>query len=86
MTGTNESSPSFSFLRNLLADTLRQGTAPSQGPAPDLARCAFFFDLGVFCLVVGATMLILTALAHQSIRSHRVIQHADGERPHTGGA
>jgi len=45
MTGTNESSPSFSFLRNLLADTLRQGTAPSQGPAPDLARCAFFFDL-----------------------------------------
>ena len=33
---------------------------------------AFFFDLGVFCVVVGATMLILTALAHQSIRSHRL--------------
>jgi multicomponent K+:H+ antiporter subunit A len=25
----------------------------------------------VFALVLGATMLILTALAHQSIRSHR---------------
>lgn len=33
---------------------------------------ALFFDLGVFSLVVGATALILIALAHQSIRSHRV--------------
>jgi multicomponent K+:H+ antiporter subunit A len=32
---------------------------------------AFFFDLGVFLLVVGATGLILIALAHQSTRSHR---------------
>jgi multicomponent K+:H+ antiporter subunit A len=32
---------------------------------------AFFFDLGVFVVVVGATMLILVALAHQSIRSRR---------------
>lgn len=32
---------------------------------------ALFFDTGVFALVLGATMLILTALAHQSIRSHR---------------
>jgi multicomponent K+:H+ antiporter subunit A len=30
-----------------------------------------FFDFGVFAVVVGATLLILTALAHQSIRSHR---------------
>jgi len=33
---------------------------------------AFLFDLGVFLVVVGATMLILVALAHQSLRSHRV--------------
>ena len=33
---------------------------------------AFMFDLGVFCVVVGATMLILTSLAHQTIRSHRL--------------
>src|SRR5690606_11028399 len=33
---------------------------------------AFFFDVGVFSVVVGSTMLILIALAHQSLRSHRV--------------
>jgi multicomponent K+:H+ antiporter subunit A len=32
---------------------------------------ATFFDLGVFSVVLGATLLILTALAHQSIRAHR---------------
>ena len=32
---------------------------------------ATFFDLGVFILVVGATLLILTAIAHQSVRGHR---------------
>lgn len=33
---------------------------------------AFLFDLGVFGVVVGATILILVALAHQSVRSHRL--------------
>ena len=32
---------------------------------------ALFFDIGVFILVVGSTLLILTAIAHQSVRSHR---------------
>jgi multicomponent K+:H+ antiporter subunit A len=32
---------------------------------------AMFFDIGVFALVVGAAMLILTSIAHQSVRSHR---------------
>lgn len=32
---------------------------------------AFLFDLGVFAVVVGSTTLILVALAHQSLRSHR---------------
>lgn len=32
---------------------------------------AFAFDLGVFLVVVGVTILILIALAHQSVRSHR---------------
>ena len=36
-------------------------------PAPSAA----LFDLGVFSLVVGATVLMLIALAHQSIRRHR---------------
>ncbi|MFA7619325.1 MAG: hydrogen gas-evolving membrane-bound hydrogenase subunit E, partial [Thiohalomonadaceae bacterium] len=39
---------------------------------------AFAFDLGVFVVVVGATMLILVALAHQSVRSHR---HSSDGRP-----
>ena len=32
---------------------------------------AFFFDLGVFCVVLGSTMLLLTAIAHQSLRAQR---------------
>ncbi|MDA8445435.1 monovalent cation/H+ antiporter subunit A [Paracidovorax valerianellae] len=32
---------------------------------------ALFFDIGVFTLVVGSTLLILTAIAHQSVRGHR---------------
>jgi len=36
------------------------------------AASALIFDLGVFALVVGATILMLIALAHQSIRRPRV--------------
>jgi multicomponent K+:H+ antiporter subunit A len=32
---------------------------------------ALFFDIGIFTVVVGSTLLILTALAHQSVRGHR---------------
>jgi multicomponent K+:H+ antiporter subunit A len=32
---------------------------------------ALFFDVGVFTVVVGSTLLILTALGHQSVRAHR---------------
>ena len=42
---------------------------PFLGKAP--LASAMFFDLGVFGLVVGATVLILIALAHQSIRVYR---------------
>ena len=41
---------------------------------------AFFFDLGVFVTVVGCTMLILVALGHQSIRSHRVPERPDAAK------
>ncbi|MEO4000381.1 monovalent cation/H+ antiporter subunit A [Mesorhizobium sp. CAU 1732] len=52
---------------------------PLIGKVP--AATALLFDLGVFALVVGATVLILIAIAHQSIRSHRarVIEAAKGE-------
>ena len=35
---------------------------------------ALFFDIGVFLLVVGSTLLILIAIAHQSVRGHRYHQ------------
>ena len=41
---------------------------------------ALIFDLGVFTLVVGATVLILITLAHQSIRSHRAVR-AEAVKP-----
>jgi multicomponent K+:H+ antiporter subunit A len=36
---------------------------------------ALLFDLGVFVLVVGATVLILVAIAHQSIRGAKPSGH-----------
>ncbi|MCV3735327.1 monovalent cation/H+ antiporter subunit A (plasmid) [Rhizobium sp. TRM96647] len=45
-------------------------TLPLIGKVP--AATALLFDLGVFVLVVGATVLILIAIAHQSIRTYRV--------------
>jgi multicomponent K+:H+ antiporter subunit A len=44
---------------------------------------AFFFDLGVFAVVLGATLLLLMAIAHQSLRAQRRSGAAvaqDGER------
>lgn len=38
------------------------------------APSAFMFDLGVFLVVIGSTMLILVSLAHQSLRSHRALE------------
>ena len=42
---------------------------PLVGAVP--VSSALVFDLGVFGLVVGATVLMLIALAHQSIRKLR---------------
>lgn len=40
---------------------------------------ALLFDIGVFFLVVGATVLMLVAIAHQSLRSYRVREAAKAE-------
>ncbi|MCJ8142396.1 monovalent cation/H+ antiporter subunit A [Ancylobacter sp. A5.8] len=50
---------------------------PVIGKVP--AASALLFDLGVFALVVGATVLILIALAHQSLRSTRSARAMEGE-------
>jgi multicomponent K+:H+ antiporter subunit A len=47
---------------------------------------AFLFDIGVFMLVVGATALFLVALAHQSLRAHRVERDVSDLRSPGGDA
>ena len=46
---------------------------------------ALFFDLGVFTLVVGATLVILTSIAHQSVRGHRFHARMAEEAAHQPG-
>jgi len=41
------------------------------------------FDVGVFVLVVGATVLMLIAIAHQSVRSHSMPSSSGPVRPET---
>jgi len=43
---------------------------------------AAIFDLGVFAVVVGATLLLLTAIAHQSLRARRRHESSDGREGH----
>jgi multicomponent K+:H+ antiporter subunit A len=57
------------FSRPFLTSAFAYANIPWIGEVP-LASAALF-DLGVFSLVVGATSLMLLALAHQSIRAHR---------------
>jgi multicomponent K+:H+ antiporter subunit A len=64
------------FGRPFLTSYFRYLDLPAIGKVP--AATALLFDLGVFAVVVGATMLILIALAHQSVRNPR-----PARRPHT---
>jgi multicomponent K+:H+ antiporter subunit A len=58
------------FGRPFLTSNFSYLKLPLIGEVP--LASALLFDLGVFLLVIGATVLMLIALAHQSIRSHRV--------------
>jgi multicomponent K+:H+ antiporter subunit A len=60
---------SFAAGRPLLTSHAWHATLPVLGEVH--LPSATFFDLGVFALVVGSTLFILTALAHQSVRAHR---------------
>ena len=50
---------------------------PFIGKVP--AATALLFDAGVYTLVVGATVLVLVALAHQSLRASRKKTQEQGE-------
>ena len=57
------------FDRPFLTSSFSYVEIPLIGAVP--LASALLFDLGVFALVVGATVLMLIAIAHQSVRSHR---------------
>jgi multicomponent K+:H+ antiporter subunit A len=57
------------FARPFLSSYFGYLDLPLVGKTP--VASALAFDLGVFALVVGATVLVLIALAHQSVRTHR---------------
>ncbi|MFC5991545.1 monovalent cation/H+ antiporter subunit A [Limoniibacter endophyticus] len=61
---------SWVFGYPFLTSHTRYVEIPLIGDVP--AASALIFDLGVFLLVVGSTVLILVALAHQSIRINRL--------------
>ncbi|MBB5691256.1 monovalent cation/H+ antiporter subunit A [Roseomonas alkaliterrae] len=57
------------FGRPFLTTYFAYAELPLIGKVPTAS--ALIFDIGVFALVVGATLLMLVALAHQSVRAHR---------------
>jgi len=59
----------LAFGRPFLTSYFSYVDIPLVGSVP--LGSASLFDLGVFALVIGAIVLMLIALAHQSVRSHR---------------
>ncbi|PWC56448.1 multisubunit potassium/proton antiporter, PhaA subunit /multisubunit potassium/proton antiporter, PhaB subunit [Azospirillum oryzae] len=59
----------WAFGRPFLTTYFSYAELPLVGTVP--VTSALIFDIGVFALVVGATMLTLIALARQSVRGHR---------------
>jgi multicomponent K+:H+ antiporter subunit A len=57
------------FGRPFLTSSFSYIQVPLIGAVP--VASALLFDIGVFAAVVGATVLMLIAIAHQSVRSHR---------------
>ncbi len=65
------------FAKPFLTSSFSYLEIPLIGEIP--MASALLFDLGVFALVVGATVLILIALAHQSVRSRRAPRSREAE-------
>jgi multicomponent K+:H+ antiporter subunit A len=59
----------LAFGRPFLTTYFAYAELPLIGKVPTAS--ALVFDIGIFALVVGATLLMLVALAHQSVRGHR---------------
>ena len=65
------------FGRPFLTSWFRYADVPILGRVP--LASAVLFDLGVVVLVVGATVLTLVALAHQSLRKPKQRDAEEGE-------
>ncbi|MGE0627048.1 MAG: monovalent cation/H+ antiporter subunit A [Hyphomicrobiaceae bacterium] len=63
------------FGRPFLTSAFQYVEVPLLGRIP--MASALLFDLGVFALVLGATVLVLIALAHQAIRVERTAKRAE---------
>jgi multicomponent K+:H+ antiporter subunit A len=64
------------FGRPFLTSYFTYVELPAIGSVP--AASALIFDIGVFAVVVGATVLMLIALAHQSVRGRRAVPRPSG--------
>jgi multicomponent K+:H+ antiporter subunit A len=69
----------FLFSYPFLTMHSRYVDIPLIGEIP--AATALIFDAGVFALVVGATVLMLVAIAHQSLRTTRMRVRDSGAPP-----
>ncbi|MGE3712273.1 MAG: monovalent cation/H+ antiporter subunit A, partial [Hyphomicrobiaceae bacterium] len=67
--GAGVGAAAWLFDRPFLSSAFSYVEIPWIGSVP--LASALLFDLGVFALVVGATVLMLIAIAHQTVRSHR---------------
>ncbi|WP_151719928.1 monovalent cation/H+ antiporter subunit A [Gemmobacter serpentinus] len=67
----------FAFGYPFLTAHAQYVSVPLIGKVP--AATAMLFDTGVFALVVGATVLMLIAIAHQSLRSARLREQEASE-------
>jgi multicomponent K+:H+ antiporter subunit A len=67
------------FGRPFLTSSFSYAEIPLIGAIP--IASALLFDLGVFALVFGATVLMLIAIAHQSLRSHRMPEEREPHGP-----
>jgi multicomponent K+:H+ antiporter subunit A len=73
--GGSTGAAAWIFGRPFLTSYFAYAELPLIGRVPTAS--ALLFDIGVFSLVVGATVLMLIAVAHQSVRHHRIPRERD---------
>ena len=81
LTATATGAGAWMFGYPFLTSWFAYAELPLIGKIPTAS--ALLFDLGVFLLVVGATVLVLIALAHQSVRARRSPRAAASAEPET---